>query len=86
MTVGSSLVMELVMELAANFFIEPLYLMPSIVNAQLHQRKVFSLAFAMGKVYSLTLMDANLWINGNVLNQVKEKLLTGESREQGPND
>ena len=45
--------MELVMELAANFFIEPLYLMPSIVNAQLHQRKVFSLAFAMGKVYSL---------------------------------
>ena len=58
MTVGSSLVMELVMELAANFFIEPLYLMPSIVNAQLHQRKVFSLAFAMGKVYSLTLMDA----------------------------
>ena len=78
--------MELVMELAANFFIEPLYLMPSIVNAQLHQRKVFSLAFAMGKVYSLTLMDANLWINGNELNQVKEKLLTGESREQGPND
>ena len=57
--------MELVMELAANFFIEPLYVMPSIVNAQLHQRKVFSLAFAMGKVYSLTLMDAKF--NGNEL-------------------
>jgi len=40
--------MELELE-AANFFIEPLYLMPSIVNPQLHQRKVFSLAFMDAK-------------------------------------